>query len=119
MDAARRLTDQFGLLIFEPFVRYYSGVALLKLNRLNEAAAQLAAATALMDKLGIRRQLWEMLLAHAVCERRLRHDEAASGLEAAAGIEIDAIAHSLPQNLRETFLHRVDDVKRNLEPPEK
>jgi predicted ATPase len=119
MDAARRLTDQFGLLIFEPFVRYYSGVALLKLNRLNEAAAQLAAATALMDKLGMRRQLWEMLLAHAVCERRLRHDEAASGLEAAAGIEIDAIAHSLPQNLRETFLHRVDDVKRNLEPPEK
>lgn len=117
METARKLTDQYGLLIFEPFVRYYHGVALFKLNRLDEAAAQLVSAMALMNALGIRRQLWEMQLAHAVCERRRSNDEAARMLTASAGVEIDAIAQTLPHDLRETFLRRVDKVKRGLQSP--
>ncbi len=114
MEAARRLTDQYGLLIFEPFVCFYNGCALCRLDRLDEAAAQLASALALMDKLGLRRQLWEMQLALAVCERRRSSDEAARRLEASASAEIEAIAQTLPHDLRETFLRRVDKVKRGL-----
>jgi tetratricopeptide (TPR) repeat protein len=104
----------YGLVVYEPYALFYSGAALLKLGRLDEAVAQLAEAASLSRQLGTRRLLWRIQWTQATCDRQQGHHESADTLSAAAETEITSIANALPPNLRASFLARVAQEKRAL-----
>ena len=111
---AFNMIRNYEMLIFEPYARYCLGMVLLKMGRADEAHVEFASTLALMNQLGMRRQIWRVQLAQAACDSLLGNDAEAAALRAAASTEVEAVAAELPTDLRTSFLRRIEAMKRDI-----